>query len=147
MSVIIRSAFAGIPLISCGRLKTERFLPGRSWTSICSLLCRGWTGRKNLCVSSTFALFSMNLSDEPSDAMPERAEGATLYPPIEPYFVGEITAGIHTVYYELSGNPNGLPVLFVHGGPGGGTEPTHRRFFNPNSKLKPMFTFSTLMLS
>jgi len=38
----------------------------------------------------------------------------------------------HTLYVEESGNPNGIPVLFVHGGPGGGCAPTHRRFFNPD---------------
>lgn len=59
----------------------------------------------------------------------------SLYPRIEPYFVGEmVVSNLHTIYYELSGNPQGLPVLFVHGGPGGGTEPAHRRFFNPKGK-------------
>ena len=38
---------------------------------------------------------------------------------------------LHTVYWEESGNPEGVPVLFVHGGPGAGTEPAHRRFFDP----------------
>lgn len=37
----------------------------------------------------------------------------------------------HTLYIEECGNPNGIPVLFVHGGPGGGCTPAHRRFFNP----------------
>jgi proline iminopeptidase len=38
---------------------------------------------------------------------------------------------IHEVYWEISGNPNGVPILFVHGGPGAGTAPAHRRFFDP----------------
>jgi len=38
---------------------------------------------------------------------------------------------IHTVYYHVYGNPNGKPVLFVHGGPGGGTDPAMARFFDP----------------
>jgi proline iminopeptidase len=38
----------------------------------------------------------------------------------------------HSVYVEECGNPNGLPVLFVHGGPGAGCDPAHRRFFDPN---------------
>lgn len=38
---------------------------------------------------------------------------------------------IHTLYYEESGNPNGVPVVFLHGGPGGGTDPAHRTFFDP----------------
>lgn len=37
----------------------------------------------------------------------------------------------HQIYYEESGNPNGKPIVFVHGGPGGGTSPEHRRFFDP----------------
>ena len=55
-----------------------------------------------------------------------------LYPPIEPYRTGylAVDAG-HRVYFEESGNPKGKPVVFLHGGPGGGTEPRMRRFFNP----------------
>ncbi len=55
-----------------------------------------------------------------------------LYPPIEPYQQGHLKVSpIHELYYEQSGNPRGRPVLFVHGGPGGGTEPYQRRFFDP----------------
>ena len=55
-----------------------------------------------------------------------------LYPPIEPYQQGFLKMSPpHEIYYEQSGNPDGLPVLFVHGGPGGGTEPFHRQFFDP----------------
>ena len=55
-----------------------------------------------------------------------------LYPPIEPYHHGFLkVSGIHEIYYEQSGNPDGLPVCFVHGGPGGGTEPFQRQFFDP----------------
>ncbi|MFK8016849.1 MAG: prolyl aminopeptidase [Gammaproteobacteria bacterium] len=55
-----------------------------------------------------------------------------LYPPIEPYQSGFIDSGDgHQIYFEVSGNPSGQPVLFVHGGPGGGTGPNHRRFFDP----------------
>ena len=38
---------------------------------------------------------------------------------------------LHELYFEESGNPNGQPVLFIHGGPGSGTEPNQRRFFDP----------------
>src|SRR5690606_15436007 len=38
---------------------------------------------------------------------------------------------LHEIYWEESGNPEGKPVVFLHGGPGGGTEPKHRRFFDP----------------
>ncbi|MEI7968001.1 MAG: prolyl aminopeptidase [Betaproteobacteria bacterium] len=60
--------------------------------------------------------------------------GATgrLYPPIEPYHSGslEVSEG-HRVYYEQSGHPSGMPVLFLHGGPGSATKPDHRRYFDP----------------
>jgi proline iminopeptidase len=41
------------------------------------------------------------------------------------------STGIHRIYWEASGNPQGIPVLFVHGGPGSGTSPSQRRFFDP----------------
>jgi proline iminopeptidase len=54
------------------------------------------------------------------------------YPEIEPYSSGYLKVGdIHTLYWEQSGNPDGVPVVFLHGGPGGGTSPKHRRFFDP----------------
>ena len=56
----------------------------------------------------------------------------TFYPEIEPYNRGTLeVSGGHTLYFEESGNPQGKPVVFLHGGPGGGTEPKHRRFFDP----------------
>lgn len=55
-----------------------------------------------------------------------------LYPPLEPYLDGMLDAGDgQSVYWECSGNPAGKPVVFVHGGPGGGTTPMNRRFFDP----------------
>src|SRR5436190_1532272 len=57
----------------------------------------------------------------------------TLYPAIEPYESGTLDVGDgHSLYWELSGNPNGKPVVFLHGGPGGGSSPDHRRQFNPD---------------
>jgi len=54
-----------------------------------------------------------------------------LYPSIEPYQQGKLAVSdLHTVYYEQVGNPEGCPVVFLHGGPGGGCEPLHRRFFD-----------------
>lgn len=56
----------------------------------------------------------------------------TLYPDIQPlheYFL-DVGEG-HQLYVEECGNPNGIPVLFIHGGPGGSISVTHRRFFNP----------------
>ncbi len=55
-----------------------------------------------------------------------------LYPPIEPHRTGMLrVSDIHEVYWEESGSPDGTPVVFVHGGPGGGTSPDQRRFFDP----------------
>lgn len=54
------------------------------------------------------------------------------YPPIEPYNTGRLkVSDLHEIYFEESGNPRGKPVVFLHGGPGGGSEPKQRRFFNP----------------
>lgn len=55
-----------------------------------------------------------------------------LYPPIEPYQQGMLKVGsLHEIYYEQCGNPEGAPVVFLHGGPGGGCSVDHRRFFDP----------------
>ena len=57
----------------------------------------------------------------------------TLFDPIECYQEGMLQVSeIHRIYYEQSGNPTGKPVVFLHGGPGGGSDPMHRRFFDPN---------------
>lgn len=56
------------------------------------------------------------------------------YPVIEPYNKGMLKVSeIHTLYWEECGNPNGRPVVFLHGGPGGGVAPDHRRFFDPQA--------------
>ncbi len=57
---------------------------------------------------------------------------AGIYAPIEPYAAGmlAVSAG-HEIYYEVCGNPHGLPALVVHGGPGGGSNPTMRRYHDP----------------
>ena len=55
-----------------------------------------------------------------------------LFPPIEPYATGMLKLdALHTIYWEQSGNPHGTAVAFLHGGPGAGATPTHRRFFDP----------------
>ncbi|HET6401024.1 MAG TPA: prolyl aminopeptidase [Candidatus Kapabacteria bacterium] len=54
------------------------------------------------------------------------------YPPIEPYNQGHLqVSDLHSIYFEESGNPKGQPAIFVHGGPGGGTEEKHRQYFDP----------------
>jgi len=55
-----------------------------------------------------------------------------LYPLIEPYASGRLAVDeIHSVYWEECGNPKGIPVVYLHGGPGGGCSPTSRRYFDP----------------
>lgn len=55
-----------------------------------------------------------------------------LYPEIAPYHTFFLETGSkHSIYVEQSGNPEGIPVIFLHGGPCSGTKPDHRRFFNP----------------
>ena len=55
-----------------------------------------------------------------------------LYPEIEPYRTERLAVdALHTLYLEECGNPQGRPVVFLHGGPGAGIAPYHRRFFDP----------------
>ncbi|HLJ65640.1 MAG TPA: prolyl aminopeptidase [Stellaceae bacterium] len=59
--------------------------------------------------------------------------GRDLFAPLEPYASGMLPLDpVHTLYWEQSGNPEGVPIVFLHGGPGAGTTPTHRRFFDPH---------------
>ena len=56
----------------------------------------------------------------------------SLYPEVEPYAHSMMNVGDgHGVYLEQCGNPDGLPVIFLHGGPGSGCNPNHRRYFDP----------------
>ena len=66
---------------------------------------------------------------------PDRHGGAELlplFPPLEPYNAGFLDLEApHRMYYEESGNPRGVPVVFLHGGPGAGASAVHRQFFDP----------------
>jgi len=67
----------------------------------------------------------------PPDTSPLR--NRTLFPEIEPYANGGLAVdSLHTLYWETCGNPHGVPLVFLHGGPGGGCLPHHRRFFDPS---------------
>jgi len=67
---------------------------------------------------------------------PDRHGGAELlplFPPLEPYNAGFLDLEApHRMYYEESGNPKGVPVVFLHGGPGAGASAVHRQFFDPS---------------
>jgi len=66
--------------------------------------------------------------NDPSSGAP-RTE---LFPEIEPHASGRLPLDArHAMYWEVSGNPDGIPVVFLHGGPGSGASPSHRRFFDP----------------
>jgi proline iminopeptidase len=58
----------------------------------------------------------------------------TLYPPIEPYRAGRLRVSpLHELHFEECGNPKGKPVVFLHGGPGAGSDAKQRRFFDPDA--------------
>lgn len=63
-----------------------------------------------------------------------KADERPLFPPLDAYATGMLDVGPpHRLYWEESGNPKGVPVVFLHGGPGAGTAPAYRRFFDPDS--------------
>jgi proline iminopeptidase len=65
-------------------------------------------------------------------APPSRGESEPLFPELEPYVTGQLAVDArHALYWEVSGNPDGVAAVFLHGGPGGGCQPYHRRFFDP----------------
>jgi len=70
----------------------------------------------------------------------DSARDTGLYPSIEPYTTAMLDVGDgHSLYYELSGHPDGIPVIFVHGGPGAGTVSTQRRYFDPDKYCIVLF--------
>jgi proline iminopeptidase len=67
-----------------------------------------------------------------ASATPVATPAGNLYPPIAPFRTGVLDTGDgHSVYWELCGNPQGLPAVFLHGGPGSGCSADHRRLFDP----------------
>lgn len=88
-----------------------------------------------LSAAAGLAAYSSSSSASFSEGSPTGADKfsqTALYGPIQPYEIGSLkVSDIHTIAYTIYGNPNGKPVLFVHGGPGGGTDPAMARFFDP----------------
>jgi proline iminopeptidase len=67
------------------------------------------------------------------DAMDVSQSQHQLYPEIQPHAKGMLDlGGNHKMYWEVSGNPDGVPAVFLHGGPGAGASSSHRRFFDPD---------------
>ena len=65
---------------------------------------------------------------------------AELYPPVEPYEHGMLNVGDgNLVYWETCGNPRGKPAVVIHGGPGSGCSPWHRRLFDPTAYRVVLF--------
>jgi len=65
--------------------------------------------------------------------MDAQTDRQNLFPKIEPFADGMLpVGGGHELYWEQSGNPDGVPVVFLHGGPGAGANASHRRFFDPD---------------
>jgi len=63
-----------------------------------------------------------------------------LYPPIAPYLTGILPVSeLHQIYFEVSGNPQGKPIVVLHGGPGGGSQPFYRQYFDPTRWKIVMF--------
>ncbi|NJK38142.1 MAG: prolyl aminopeptidase [Oscillatoriales cyanobacterium RM2_1_1] len=63
-----------------------------------------------------------------------------LYPPLQPYQAGQLQVSeLHTLYFEQSGNPQGKPIVVLHGGPGGGCLPKYRQYFDPGKWRIVMF--------
>jgi proline iminopeptidase len=82
-------------------------------------------------------LLTLGFAFSGTDGLLRAEEGpVALWPEIEPYETGYLrVSDIHELYYELCGNPGGTPVFMLHGGPGGGSSPTMRRFCNPEKFL------------
>ena len=75
---------------------------------------------------------SQPASDAAGQAIEPHSFPVGLYPEIEPYAHGHLAVGDgHEVYWEQCGNPDGVPAIFLHGGPGGGCDERSRRFFDP----------------
>jgi len=68
-----------------------------------------------------------------NDATRPGAREASLFPEVESYATGRIILdGTHAMHWEACGNPEGVPIVFLHGGPGGGYLPHHRRYYDPS---------------
>lgn len=85
--------------------------------------------------SSFHSFSSLPLHPSPTNqqSTTKMPESPALYAKIESYDQGFLKVSpIHTVYYEQSGNPSGKPVIYLHGGPGGGVSSHDRRYFDPS---------------
>ncbi|XP_078437208.1 proline iminopeptidase [Wolffia australiana] len=121
-------------LINCGSFKdrSQRYqIRALSLRSASTNGVRGITGRYARLGRIRASVHPMDLQTSADSTELSRLR-TELYPPIEPYSFGFLKVSeVHTIYWEQSGNPNGYPVVFLHGGPGAGTSPGNRQFFDP----------------
>lgn len=112
------SFFSHFPLSASSSISNSFIVSGRK-SSVLRSQNIGYKSEQQLSVS-------MDLNKE----CPEI--NTKLYPDIEPFSTGFLKVSeLHSIYWEQSGNPSGHPVVFLHGGPGGGTSPSNRKFFDP----------------
>jgi hypothetical protein len=117
-----RKALSSSPLL----LKNTRKFP------FSSVLLAGTIASGIICASITTQTECQSSSD--NEKRTTASAQSSLFPEIKPYYEGSIkVSDIHTVAYSLYGNPKGKPVLFIHGGPGGGTVPKMASFFDPKA--------------
>ena len=83
----------------------------------------------------------MSSSSQPADQkISSTPQLLGVYPPLEPFKSGKLDVGDgHQVYWDMCGNPNGKPAVFLHGGPGGGCNADHRSLFNPEKYCVMLF--------
>lgn len=85
-------------------------------------------------INGHYLIFGDHVINAKTFYYPNPMNNDQLFPSIEPHRTGFLQVdAMHSLYWEESGNPDGKPVLFLHGGPGSGTDPSQRRFFNPKS--------------
>ncbi len=121
-------AYLARPRVNVASPSAAITLPTRktiSWTSFVSVLTAGTALAMSTSSSAQCEGAETNGSADPF-------ANTKLFPPIKAYETGMLrVSDIHRISYSLYGNPNGKPVLFVHGGPGGGTDPAMARYFDP----------------
>jgi len=118
------------PVASCHlRLRCLDQLPCQStW---CSLT---WSPTLATCSASQLQSLRMAGTHREAPVLRQAPQklGDVLYPPTEPHTTGMLEVSkVHTIYWEVSGNPTGTPVMVLHGGPGGGSQAEYRQYFDP----------------
>lgn len=90
----------------------------------------------SIAVFMSLSLLSPTCSEIQEASRESAAEQIALWPEIEPFRSEHLrVSDLHEIYYELCGNPEGVPVFYLHGGPGGSISPYARRFYDPQKYL------------